>query len=259
MKQMAVQQTAFQACLQSFLEATNKRFDDVVRETARDAAELKASLQFTQNEVDNIKKSLHEKSDVLDDVVKRIEIVASVQHEIENVIDYLENQPRRNNLRIDGVAEGNADTWADTEGNADTWADTEGNANTWADTEGNADTWADTEGNADTWADTEGNADTWADTEGNADTWAATEGNTDTWADTEAAMRRSFVPALNISENQARDIRIERAHRMTGNSHSSKPRTVSLKASKIGRPFYMQPANRSREVCTSTKTCLNEC
>ena len=70
-KQMAVQQTAFQACLQSFLEATNERFDDVVREKARDAAELKASLQFTQNEVDIIKKSLHEKSDVLDEVVKR--------------------------------------------------------------------------------------------------------------------------------------------------------------------------------------------
>ncbi|KAI0235823.1 hypothetical protein LSAT2_013630, partial [Lamellibrachia satsuma] len=121
MKQMAVQQTAFQACLQSFLEATNKRFLDVVMQTARDAAELKASVPFTQNEVDNIKKSLHEKSDVLDDVlddvVKRIEIVASVQHETGNGIDYLENQPRPNNLRIDGVAEGNADTWADTEGN----------------------------------------------------------------------------------------------------------------------------------------------
>ena len=74
----------------------------MVREAARDAAELKACLQFTQNEVDNIKKSLHEKSDVLDDVVKRIEIVASVQHDIENSIDYLENQTRRNNLRIDG-------------------------------------------------------------------------------------------------------------------------------------------------------------
>ena len=48
MKQMAVQQTAFQACLQSFLEATNKRFDDIVREMARDAAELKARLQFMQ-------------------------------------------------------------------------------------------------------------------------------------------------------------------------------------------------------------------
>ena len=117
MKQMAVQQTAFQACLQSFLEAKNKRFLDVVRETARDAAELKASVSFTQNEVDNIKKSLHEKSVVLDDVVKRIEIVASVQHETGNGIDYLENQPRPNNLRIDGVAEGNADTWADTEVN----------------------------------------------------------------------------------------------------------------------------------------------
>ena len=94
-KHMVMQQTAFHACLQSFLEATNKRFDDVVRETAMDAAELKASLQFTQNEYiyDNIKKSLYEKSDVL------------------------ENQTGRNNQRIDGVAEGNADTWADTEAN----------------------------------------------------------------------------------------------------------------------------------------------
>ena len=40
MKQMGVQQTAFQACLQSFIEATNKRFDDVVREMARDAASM---------------------------------------------------------------------------------------------------------------------------------------------------------------------------------------------------------------------------
>ena len=164
MKQMAVQHTAFQVCVESFLEATNKRFDDVVKETERDAAELKASLQFTQNEVDNINKS-----DVLDDVVKRIEIVAPAQHDIEHGIDYLLNQTRCNNLRIDGVAEGNADTWADTEGNAETWADTE------------------------------------------------------------AAMRRSFISALNISENQARDIRIERAHIMTGSIHSSKPRPIMVK------------------------------
>ena len=78
---------------------------------------MKASLQFTKNEVDNIKKSLHEKSDALDDAVKGIEIVASVQHEIEHSIDYLENQTSLNNLRLDGVAEGNAETWADTEGN----------------------------------------------------------------------------------------------------------------------------------------------
>ena len=57
----------------------------MVREPARDAVELKASLKFTHNEVDNINKSLHEKSDVLDDVVKRIEIVAPVQHDIENL------------------------------------------------------------------------------------------------------------------------------------------------------------------------------
>ena len=35
--------------------------------------------------------------------------------------------------------------------------------------------------------------------------------------------------ALNISVNQARDIRIVRVHKVTGNSHSSKPRTIVVK------------------------------
>ncbi|KAI0228171.1 hypothetical protein LSAT2_021352 [Lamellibrachia satsuma] len=112
---MAVQQTTFQACLQSVIEATNKRFDNLMKETMRDAAELKATLQFTQMGVDNIKKTLREKSDLLDDSVKHFEIVASVQHEIKNSIDYPENQSRRNNLQIDGVAKDNAETCADIE------------------------------------------------------------------------------------------------------------------------------------------------
>ena len=57
--------------------------------------------------VDNIKKTLREKSDLLDDSVKRFEIMASVQHEIKNSIDYPENQSCRNNLQIDGVAKDN--------------------------------------------------------------------------------------------------------------------------------------------------------
>ena len=150
-----------------------------MRKPARDAAELKASLQFTQNEVNYIKKSLHEKSDVLDDILKCIEIVASVQHEIENGIGYLEKQTRHNNLRIDGV----------------------------------------------------------------------TEGNTETWADTEAAMPRSLISALNISENQARDIRIEHAHRITGNSHSSKPTTIRVKFESFkDRETLLHAAHKQKSV-----------
>ena len=42
----------FQACLQACMDATNKRIDTFVRETITDIAELNASLQYTQKEVD---------------------------------------------------------------------------------------------------------------------------------------------------------------------------------------------------------------
>ena len=42
-------------------------------------------------------------------------MVTAVQHEIEDFIDYVENQTRRNNLRTDDVAERAAEPWADTE------------------------------------------------------------------------------------------------------------------------------------------------
>ena len=42
-KLLQMQQSTFQACLQSFVEATNKRFDNLVRNNAKEIAELRAS------------------------------------------------------------------------------------------------------------------------------------------------------------------------------------------------------------------------
>ena len=47
---LQMQQSTFQAGLQSFVEATNKRFDNLVRNNATEIAELRASVQFTQKE-----------------------------------------------------------------------------------------------------------------------------------------------------------------------------------------------------------------
>ena len=49
-KMLDVQQKAFQACLQSFVEANNKRVDEMVREHAREVADLRTSLQYTQRQ-----------------------------------------------------------------------------------------------------------------------------------------------------------------------------------------------------------------
>ncbi|KAK2192591.1 hypothetical protein NP493_26g03051 [Ridgeia piscesae] len=110
-----VQQKAFQACLQSFVDANNKRVDEMVREHARQVADLRLSLQYTHREIDEMKMIIHSQSDRLSNTTRDVEQVTSAQREMEDGIDYVENQTRRNNLRIDGVAEIAAGNWADTE------------------------------------------------------------------------------------------------------------------------------------------------
>ena len=110
-----MQQSTFQACLQSFVEATNKRFDNLVRNNAKEIAELRASVQFTQKETDDMKQAMRSQSEQVRANIRGIDAAAAAQREIEDGIDYIENQTRRNNLRIDGVIESPAETWADTE------------------------------------------------------------------------------------------------------------------------------------------------
>jgi len=114
-KMLDVQQKAFQACLQSFMEANNKRVDELVLGHAREVADLRMSLQYTQREMDEIKTTVHTQSDRLCNTIRNVEHVACTQRETEHGLDYVENQTRRNTLRIDGVAEIAAENCADTE------------------------------------------------------------------------------------------------------------------------------------------------
>ena len=59
--------------------------------------------------------TIHSQSDRLSNTTRDVEQVTCAQREMEDGIDYVENQTRRNNLRIDGVAEIAAENWADTE------------------------------------------------------------------------------------------------------------------------------------------------
>ena len=73
------------------------------------------SLQYTQREVDEIKTTIHTQSDRLCNTIRDVEQVSCAQRETEDGLNYVENQTRRNNLRIDGVAEIAAENWTDTE------------------------------------------------------------------------------------------------------------------------------------------------
>ncbi|KAK2173754.1 hypothetical protein NP493_849g01017 [Ridgeia piscesae] len=62
-----------------------------------------------------MKNTMHTHEDRLTNTNRDIERVTCTQREPVDGIDYVENQTRRNNLRIDGVAEVTAETWVDTE------------------------------------------------------------------------------------------------------------------------------------------------
>ena len=68
-----------------------------------------------EREMDDIKTTIHSQSDRLFNTTRDVEQVTCAQREMEDGLDYVENQTRRNNLRIDGVAEIAAENWADTE------------------------------------------------------------------------------------------------------------------------------------------------
>ena len=65
--------------------------------------------------MDDIKLAVKSQSEQLSFNIRSIDAATAAQREIENGIDYVENQTRRNNLRIDGVTESPGETWADTE------------------------------------------------------------------------------------------------------------------------------------------------
>ena len=90
----------FQAYLQACMDATNNRIDTFVRETITDMTELKASLQYTQKELSEIKQNVTSNRDqrvAADRLFQKLD--ADVKR-VDDTVDYLENQSRRNNLRV---------------------------------------------------------------------------------------------------------------------------------------------------------------
>ena len=97
------------------MDATNNRIDTFVRETITDITELKASLQYTQKEVSEMKQNVTTNNDQRVAADRLLEKLDADVKRVDDTADYLENQSRRNNLRVDGVKEKPGETWEDTE------------------------------------------------------------------------------------------------------------------------------------------------
>ena len=98
-------------------QLTNQRLDALTK----DITDLKESLQFTQNEVDDKFKNLEERVKSIESELKNIkddvQIIQSTQPnwalDLSNILTDLEDHSRRNNLRIDGVKEHKREAWED--------------------------------------------------------------------------------------------------------------------------------------------------
>ena len=104
---MQMQERMFKTMFESVLSSVNTRIDEVVKSLA----ELRASLQYSQRDIDDLMKSTDELAMIEDEF-------DDIQHTLdkhEDKLEYLENQSRRNNIRIDGITEVDNETCPDTE------------------------------------------------------------------------------------------------------------------------------------------------
>ena len=89
------------------MTTVNQRIDSLITTVT----ELKASLEFTQKDVQEIKPNMEKLLGIEQDI-SNMKIILDQQ---KNKAEYLENQSRRNNLRLDGIAEVHGETWEVTE------------------------------------------------------------------------------------------------------------------------------------------------
>ena len=108
---LQLQERMFKTLLDSLLNNFSSRLDAVVESVAdiktrlkicqKDTSDLKASLEFSQKDIDELKQGKSKLYEIEADVD---DINNSIDYHIDK-LEYLENQSRRNNIRIDGIVE----------------------------------------------------------------------------------------------------------------------------------------------------------
>ena len=77
----------------------------------KDVQEMKTSLQFTEKDVEDL-KPIHVK---LEGINKELDKISRDLACHSQKMEYLENQSRRNNIRVNGIPEYDNETWEDAE------------------------------------------------------------------------------------------------------------------------------------------------
>ena len=98
---LEVQANAFKASFKMMFDSLK---EEVVA-VKKDVKDLTNSLQFTQGQFDEQTKKLDKVEDKLTSSAHNIEALDISVNTIDNNLEYIENQSRRNNLKIMGVEE----------------------------------------------------------------------------------------------------------------------------------------------------------
>ena len=104
---LKVQESMLRALFDSVVKSLTARVDGVVESVNS----LKAILEFSQKDIEELKpfaSKLEEAKDEIDQLNSDL-----AQQELK--AEYLENQSRRNNIRIKGIAEGEKENWDEVE------------------------------------------------------------------------------------------------------------------------------------------------
>ena len=104
LKQMlSIQESTLKSIFESFIMSVNLRVDDLVKSVA----EVKSSLEYTQRDVDD----LGQMAAKLKDAEEEIGTLQTDLRTQDSKLEYLENQSRRNNIRVSGIPESPDETW----------------------------------------------------------------------------------------------------------------------------------------------------
>lgn len=103
---LQIQERMFKDMFESVLSSVNTRIGKVFKSVA----ELKASLEYSQQDIDDLKGAV----DAINDIEEKLEGIQRSLHKQDKKLEY-ENQSQRNDVRIDGIPKEDNEIWMNTE------------------------------------------------------------------------------------------------------------------------------------------------
>ena len=105
------QEKSFKSCVEIMVDSSNKKVGELMSQVL----DLRASLEFTQKEFQDFKDHCKTWEKAYKETKNNVESVSKSLIPLNENLDYMESQSRRNNVIIDGIKESEGEKWSDSE------------------------------------------------------------------------------------------------------------------------------------------------